>query len=117
MKKFNLVTLFLLLGLFAVCDNVNAYDDEDGFSMTAEKRREILKNYDYLGVLYDGMACVCMNGKWGYIDKTGNQVIPCVYDDVERFFNGFACVRSNGKFGYVDKVGNLVPSDLANIQL
>ncbi|MDD6032392.1 MAG: WG repeat-containing protein [Oscillospiraceae bacterium] len=30
--------------------------------------------------LWDGFAPVCRNGKWGVLDSTGTEVIPCQYD-------------------------------------
>jgi hypothetical protein len=31
------------------------------------------------------MASVKKDGKWGYIDKTGKEIVPCEYDDAENF--------------------------------
>lgn len=51
------------------------------------------------------------NGKWGFIDKTGKEVIPCEWDRANDFSEGLACVmNSEGKFGYIDKTGQLVIS-------
>jgi hypothetical protein len=49
-----------------------------------------------------------LNGKWGFIDKTGNQVIPCAYDDAWDFSNGLAPVELNGKCGVIDNAGKMV---------
>ena len=46
--------------------------------------------------------------KWGFIDKGGNVVIQCEYDDVEDFKEGFARVSNDGKYGYINKTGKLV---------
>ncbi|MDR1459137.1 MAG: WG repeat-containing protein [Bacteroidales bacterium] len=52
----------------------------------------------------------CANGKYGYVDKTGKEVIPCKYDEVGFFSEGFALVRISGKYGYVDRTGKeIVP--------
>jgi hypothetical protein len=45
------------------------------------------------------------NGKHGYIDETGKEVIPFKYDEAEDFSEGIALVRLNDKFGYIDKTG------------
>jgi hypothetical protein len=51
-----------------------------------------------------------MNGKFGFIDRTGKIQVPLKYDGVSSFSNGFAFVGSNDKFGYIDKSGNeIVP--------
>jgi hypothetical protein len=48
------------------------------------------------------------NGKWGFIDKTGKEVIPLKYDDARSFSEGLASVNLNGKWGYIDKTGKEV---------
>ena len=49
-----------------------------------------------------------MNGKYGFVDKSGKQVIPCVYDYAWNFSDGLAPVKLNGKCGFVDKIGKEV---------
>ena len=48
------------------------------------------------------------SGKYGFIDKQGNTVIPCKYDNVWLFSEGLAGVELNGKWGFIDKQGNTV---------
>ena len=38
------------------------------------------KKYDWKGTYYEGLAKVELNGKCGFIDKTGKEVIPIKYD-------------------------------------
>ncbi|MFL0194347.1 WG repeat-containing protein [Clostridium sp. WILCCON 0269] len=71
------------------------------------------KNYDVSGtetynVFHEGLAMVSINGKWGYIDKTGNEVIQPKYDRAQPFSEGLAAVLLNGKWGYINKSGNEV---------
>lgn len=47
-------------------------------------------------------------GQEGFIDKTGKQIVPCVYDRVRSFSEGLAGVHQNGKGGFVNKSGELV---------
>ena len=51
---------------------------------------------------------VCREGKWGYIDKTGREVIPCKYDSAVNFREGLAIVYKSGKWGFIDKTGRKV---------
>ena len=51
----------------------------------------------------NGLAKVRQNGKSGFIDKSGNKVIPCIYDWVEDFNDGLLLVKLNGKYGFIDK--------------
>ena len=46
--------------------------------------------------------------KWGFIDQSGTEVVPCKYDDAYRFSKGLAEVVLNGKQGVIDKSGNEV---------
>ncbi|MGA3014483.1 MAG: WG repeat-containing protein [Bacteroidales bacterium] len=45
------------------------------------------------------------NHNWGFIDKTGKEIIPFIYDWVEPFSNGLSWVAYNGKCGFIDKYG------------
>ncbi|MBQ6769466.1 MAG: WG repeat-containing protein [Bacteroidales bacterium] len=48
------------------------------------------------------------NGKWGYADDKGNEVIPCKYNHAFPFYESdLALVESEGKFGYIDKRGKV----------
>ncbi|MBR7033409.1 MAG: WG repeat-containing protein [Clostridia bacterium] len=47
-------------------------------------------------------------GLWGFIDKTGELVIPCLYDDVGLFNDGLATVILNGKHGFINTSGGTV---------
>ncbi|WP_392420193.1 WG repeat-containing protein [Capnocytophaga canis] len=49
-----------------------------------------------------------LNGKWGFFDKDGREVIPLKYDGAESFSEGLARVKLNGKYGFVDKDGREV---------
>ena len=63
-----------------------------------------LNNYDdYPYSFYDGYAVVRKNGRRGFINKNGYEVIPCIYDDAGDFHEGLAYVNRNGKWGYIDK--------------
>ena len=47
-------------------------------------------------------------GRYGFIDKKGNIVIPAKYSDAGGFFEGLARVEVNGKYGFIDKNDNMV---------
>ena len=49
-----------------------------------------------------------LNGKWGFVDKDGREVIPLKYDYAEIFYEGLARVKLNEKYGFVDKDGREV---------
>ena len=64
--------------------------------------------YDYAWSFSEGFAAVSLKGKYGYIDKIGNEVIPIKYDYAWSFSESLAEVNLNGKWGYIDKTGNEV---------
>lgn len=48
------------------------------------------------------------HGKWGFIDKAGNIIIPFEYDDAWEFSQNLAAVKKKGKWGFIDKAGNTI---------
>lgn len=81
--------------------------------------REILKpEYSIIEPFSEGLALVRKSGdstgnekdKYGYIDKTGNFVIPLKFQCANSFSEGIAPARitQNGKYGYIDKSGEFV---------
>ena len=67
-------------------------------------------NYDYIENFHDGMARVTKGDKIGFIDKMGNEVIPCIYDPLEMdvnlsFSNGLALVSKDDELFYINKKG------------
>ena len=49
----------------------------------------------FYGFLNDGMVAVQLDGKWGFIDKTGKEIVPPQYDHADNFSEGFAVVGKN----------------------
>ena len=73
--------------------------------------------YDEIREFHEGMAAVCKNGMWGYIDKQGKECIPCIYNYVDEglggeplrnFHEGLVAVCENDKWGFIDKKGKQV---------
>jgi|GEM_PF-649258 len=56
-----------------------------------------------------GLSRVKLNGKYGYINSWGTEVIPLVYDNAgESFDHERALVRSGKKWGFIDFKGTVV---------
>jgi len=78
-------------------------------STTVKVELKIPYIYDYVGWFFEGLAAVCLNDKWGFIDKTGKEVFPCIYSSVGYFSEGLAPVSLDGnKWGFIDKTGKEV---------
>ena len=54
------------------------------------------------------IAKVKKDGKFGYINTSGEEVAPCIYDEIQEFSEGFAKVRMDRKFGFINTHGELV---------
>ena len=60
----------------------------------------------------DGLCRVCIDGGeggllHGLIDRAGNTVIPCEWEDLTYFYDGLALCRKNGLYGFIDRAGEL----------
>lgn len=56
----------------------------------------------------EGLALVCKNDKYGFIEKNGKQVIALKYQEAQPFVDGLALVKSNNKWGFINKKGKEV---------
>jgi hypothetical protein len=88
---------------------------KDGEECYIDKDRRVVLKLAELGVLSawdfsDGLAAVICEpgGKRGYINKAGQLVIPCKYDEVHDFRDGLAMVKENSTWGFIDKTGQMV---------
>lgn len=44
-------------------------------------------------------------GKWGFIDESGTEVVPVIYDEVGNYSEGLALVKLGDKRFFIDKTG------------
>lgn len=51
----------------------------------------------------EGLAAFCKDGKWGFLDTKGEEVIPAKYDQATPFSDGRAFVLKNEKILIIDK--------------
>jgi len=56
----------------------------------------------------EGYAAVKKNGKWGFIDANGSEVIQYVFDDALSFGQHLAAVKQGEYWGYISKYGHIV---------
>lgn len=65
--------------------------------------------YESIYDFYDGVAQVKAGKKYGFIDSTGKEVVPVIYDYVPiAFSEGLSYVQQAGKYGFVDPAGKVV---------
>ena len=74
-------------------------------------------NVSTVGEFSEGLTLFRRRGEWkyGFIDRSGSEIIPPKYSDVQPFFEGVAAVAisdrlllmfETGTWGYIDKKGN-----------
>ena len=59
----------------------------------------------------DGLARVRLDGKYGYIDRTGDLVFPPLFQAASKFGNGVARIAYGGKLAFLDKFGIATEGD------
>lgn len=66
--------------------------------------------YDYLGVLKEGLINFQKDNKMGFLDRNNKIIIPAMYYNISAFSDGLAAVKvsETGKYGYIDKNNSLV---------
>lgn len=108
----SIVALVLILGcVYAAWQLIgsNGKDKDieitDAFSKSV-RRYVVIKNF------HEGFAAVAnKDGKWGYINSKGEEVIPCKYESAFEFSEGLACVyvsKDNQSVEFIDERGNVV---------
>lgn len=54
----------------------------------------------------NGLAAVKVNGKWGYLNKSGKMAIYPKYKEANKFSGGFSTVKRDGKYFIIDTLSN-----------
>lgn len=85
-------------GLYALC----GYVDRD------TEKEIIPKRFERAMLFSEGLAPVRLDGRFGFIDRSGNVVIKPAFDLAGRFHRGQAEVIVQGKAGVIDRSGKFV---------
>lgn len=56
----------------------------------------------------EGPGAVCQNGRWGFVDRQGQEIISPVFEDADSFQRGYAPVKKNGLWGYTGEDGEIL---------
>lgn len=65
------------------------------------EQASISPRFGYAEPFSDGYACVKTIGKYGFIDKSGNMVIPDIFDQGTSMDNGYAIVEKDNRKGII----------------
>ncbi len=66
------------------------------------------KNYDFVDDCICGLAKVKKEGKIGYVNKDGVEIIKPQYDEGLTFHEGLTAVRKGSKWQYIDSTGKSI---------
>jgi len=64
--------------------------------------------FDMASSFYEGFAKIKKQGKWGFIDRSGEFAIEPQFEGVKDFSDGMAAIKQNGKWGYINFNGEVV---------
>ena len=80
----------------------------DKWSLIDTEENVLSSDAEGYGAFSEGLASLIRDDRVGYVDKSGNEVIPFIYEEAGRFSEGLARVKKEGLCGYIDKKGNEV---------
>lgn len=67
-----------------------------------------LGKYDWIDPkIHEGRRAVKKGSLWGFVDKTGTEVIVPVFEEVRDFSDGLSAVKRQELWGYIDKNGKM----------
>jgi hypothetical protein len=96
---------YLGSGIFAAEISENNYNFLDSIGVLLN---ETAYTNDWLWEVSDETILVKKDGKYGFLDLPGSEIVPCIYNDAYPFREGLAAVCKDGKWGFVDKTGKEV---------
>ena len=71
----------------------------------------LLTGYDWVGPMSDTLICVCRHDRYGFVDMSGNEVIPLNYEWADDFHEGRTVVLHDGLYGMIDRNGHeIIPA-------
>lgn len=100
---------------FVLTGTINKVDSEKGYI-----RARVGSEYRYYNLQYQEISnkealknntlfLVKENGKYGYVNKDGEKIVECIYDDAqEQNEYGFCAVNKDGKWGVLQQNGSIL---------
>src|SRR5436190_14517271 len=84
-----------------------------GFVDSISGREIVPFKYVSAGYFREGLAVVSkeenlFRASYGFVNKTGVEVIPLVYQEANAFFGGLAAVMQNSMWGFIDQQQNII---------
>lgn len=67
-------------------------------------RYQVFEDFDW----QNDLACVALDGRYGYVNQRGHEVIACQFEAASGFVGDYASVCEGGKYGLIDTQGQRV---------
>lgn len=99
-------SVFLTDDLLCLRENIhgrNVWSLYDRFGV-----RKSRYHYEGIGDRSRYLYPVRRNGHWGFVNRSGEEVVHCVYDEVSPYVGGLAVVNFHKEYGIIDKTGEWV---------
>lgn len=87
--------------------------DDNNYYVIDLKSQAIVEDFEFVNPFFDGLARVARknsagNWRYGYINQSGELIVPLKYEMASYFSEGRALVWSGNKCGYIDTKGSEV---------
>ncbi len=121
-KKKSAIFFFILLLSLLICGLYGVFGRKKiadiSINQVSQELTAATKKYDELYEFHEGLARVCKDKKYGFIDKLGNEIISCKYDDAKDYDKGISVVTLGDKKGAINRQGDMtIPCKYDNIFL
>lgn len=101
--KGNEVLPIMFETLTTIFDTLFFAGDDDGMALYDRTMKPLTEPvYTWTGGISESRVLVQRNGKYGYLDRQGHEVIPCTYDEIGRFRNNRTMVCRDHRYGIID---------------
>ena len=104
-------------------EGMAAYSDgyEWGWGFIDKSGKKVIRaktEWQHVTDFNEGVASVEVNGFWGLINKKGEMILNCKYNNPLYFFNGLAAVEKDDKIGFINQKGKwIIEPEYDNILL
>lgn len=91
-------------------DNIMLAKKKDTYQIYDSEEKTVSDfKCDDIDIVADGdYIAFCKDGKWGYVDKKGNEVIKPEYTQAKSFSNGLGAVYNGKSWGFINEDNKLV---------
>ena len=96
--------------------------DDALFGFVNAETNEAITAIEYDDLLYfsEGIAGVCKDGKWAFIDESGKLLSDFIFEDISPVVNGKSYVQVNGYYGILnlkETIDKQIPIKYANLKV